>query len=102
MRDKAVEIMQEAGVDYVLTTSNFSIAVTKDGFDQSKVYTQLTADDVAYDAKGWTGNNLEELGRVWSSKHADRIFGIRHGEERPFMLDQDNEYKALFYADENL
>ena len=102
MRDKAIEIMQEAGVDYVLTTSNFSIAVTKDGFDQSKVYTQLTADDVAYDAMGWTGNNKEELKRHIAERPVDRIFGIRHGEERPFMLDQDSEYKALFYAWENL
>jgi len=102
MKDKAVEMMQEAGVDYVLTTSNFSIAVTKDGFDQSKVYTQLTADDVAYDAMGWTGNNKEELKRHIAERPVDRIFGIRHGEERPFMLDQDSEYKALFYAWENL
>ena len=102
MRDKAIEIMQEAGVDYVLTTSNFSIAVAKDGFDQSRVYTQLTADNVAYDAMGWTGNNIEELKRHISERPVDRIFGIRHGEERPFMLDQDSEYKALFYAWENL
>ena len=102
MRDKAIEIMQEAGVDYVLTTSNFSIAVAKKGFDQTRIYTQLTADNVAFDAMGWTGNNREELKRHISERHVDRIFGIRHGEERPFMLDQDNEYKALFYAEVNL
>ena len=102
MKDKAIEMMQEAGVDYVLTTSNFSIAVTKDGFDQSRVYTQLTADNVAFDAMGWTGNTKEELKRHMASKPVDRIFGIRHGEERSFMLDQDSEYKALFYAWENL
>ena len=50
-----------------------------------------------------TINDLsKELGREWSSKPADRIFGIRHGEERPFMLDNDSEYKALFYAEVNL
>jgi len=91
MKDKAVEMMQEAGVDYTLPE-----------FDQSRIYTQLTADDVAYDAMGWTGNNREELKRHISERPVDRIFRIMHGEERPFMLDQDSEYKALFYAEVNL
>ena len=93
--NRTERIMAEGGIDFTPIGDD-------EGFDQSRVYTQLTADNVAYDAMGWTGNNLEELGRVWSSKPADRIFGIRHGEERPFMLDNDSEYKALFYAEVNL
>jgi hypothetical protein len=91
--NRVEKIMKEAGVDYT-PESCFDL----DMFDQTRIYTQLTADDVAWDAMGWTGNNIEELKRHISERPVDRIFGIRHGEERSFMLDQDNEYKALFYA----
>ena len=93
--NKTERIMAEAGID-------FTPIGDYEGFDQSRVYTQLTADRVAYDAKGWTGNNIEELKRHIAEKPVDRIFGIRHSGERPFMLDDDSEYKALFYAWENL
>ena len=93
--NRTERILQESGVDYTSPEKEKE-------FDQSRIYTQLTADNVAFDAMGWTGNNKEELKRHIAERPVDRIFGIRHGEERPFMLDQDNEYKALFYAWENL
>ena len=92
-RDGRVEkMMREAGVDFFI----------QDDFDVSRIYTQLTAGKVSFDSTGWTGNTVEELKQAWFSKQSDGIFLINEGEEKPFMLEKDSEYKALYYANQNL
>jgi len=90
--DRIERFLQEAGVDYTLP----------DTFDVSRIYTQVNVSDVSLIAKGWTGDTLSELKRNMETKNLDRIFGIHYEEEHPFMMDKDSNYKALFYAYENL
>lgn len=99
--DKAEKIMAEAGVDYTPCDNSKEI----DSFDESRIYTQVTVDQVAFDAIGWTANTVGELRTNVETKKPDDMFHIKkdkNDNERPYNLSNDSEHRALFYAFQNL